>query len=48
VRVNETVYSANTTPISESPDLKMSANTQQSLHVKIDGIEYLIHDDSSK
>ena len=48
VRVNETVYSANTTPISESPDLKMSANTQQSLHVKIDSIEYLIHDDSSK
>ena len=48
VRVNETVYSANTTPISESPDLKMSANTQQSLHVKIDGVEYLIHDDSVK
>ena len=48
VRVNETVYSANTTPISESPDLKMSANTKQSLHVKIDGVEYLIHDDSSK
>ena len=48
VRVNETVYSANATPISESPDLKMSANNQHSLHVKIDGIEYLIHDDSSK
>lgn len=48
VRVNETVYSANATPISESPDLKMSANNQHSLHVKIDGIEYLIHDDSVK
>ena len=48
VRVNETVYSANTTPISESPDLKMSANAQRALHVKIDGIEYLIHDDSVK
>lgn len=46
VRVNETVYSANTTPISESPDLKMSANAQRALHVKIDGIEYLVHDDS--
>ncbi len=48
VRVNETVYSANATPVSERPDLKMSANNQHSLHVKIDGIEYLIHDDSVK
>ena len=40
------VYSANATPVSERPDLKMSANTQRALHVKIDGVEYLIHDDS--
>lgn len=46
VRVNDNVYSANTTPISESPDLKISVNAQRSLHVKIDGVEYLIHDDS--
>ena len=48
VRVNETVYSANATPIDSNPNIKMSANNQHSLHVKIDGIEYLIHDDSVK
>ena len=45
-RIETGVYSANATPVSERPDLKMSANTQRALHVKIDGIEYLIHDDS--
>lgn len=48
VRIETGVYSANATPVSERPDLKMSANTQRALHVKIDGIEYLIHDDSVK
>jgi hypothetical protein len=47
-RIETGVYSANATPVSERPDLKMSANTQRALHVKIDGIEYLIHDDSVK
>ncbi len=46
VKFGDNVYSANATPISEKPDLKMSANAQRALHVKIDGIEYLIHDDS--
>ena len=45
-RIGDDIYSANATPVSERPDLKMSANTQRALHVKIDGIEYLIHDDS--
>ena len=45
-RIETRVYSANATPVSERPDLKMSANTQRTLHVKIDGIEYLVHDDS--
>ena len=45
-RIETGVYSANATPVSEKPDLKMSANAQRALHVKIDGIEYLIHDDS--
>lgn len=48
VRVNDNVYSANATPIDSNPNIKMSANAQRSLHVKIDGIEYLIHDDSVK
>lgn len=48
IKFGDNVYSANATPISEKPDLKMSANTQRTLHVKIDGIEYLIHDDSVK
>ena len=47
-RIETWVYSANATPIIDNPDLKMSANTQRALHVKIDGIEYLIHDDSVK
>ena len=47
-RIDGKVYSANATPVSENSDLKMSANTQRALHVKIDGIEYLIHDDSVK
>ncbi len=47
-RIETGVYSANATPIIDNPDLKMSANTQRALHVKIDGIEYLIHDDSVK
>ena len=45
-RIETRVYSANATPIIDNPDLKMSANTQRALHVKIDGVEYLIHDDS--
>ena len=44
--IDDRVYSANATPIIDNPDLKMSANTQRALHVKIDGVEYLIHDDS--
>ena len=48
VKFGDNVYSANATPVSEKPDLKMSVNAQRSLHVKIDGIEYLIHDDSVK
>ena len=47
-RIETGVYSANATPVSERPDLKMSVNTQRALHVKIDGVEYLIHDDSVK
>ncbi len=45
-RIETGVYSANATPIIDNPDLKMSANAQRALHVKIDGVEYLIHDDS--
>ncbi|MDW2995920.1 MAG: hypothetical protein R8M71_03085 [Alphaproteobacteria bacterium] len=48
VKFGENVYSANATPVSESADLKISAKSQRSLHVKIDGVEYLIHDDSVK
>ena len=47
-RIDGKVYSANATPIIDNPDLKMSVNTQRALHVKIDGVEYLIHDDSVK
>ena len=46
VKFGDNVYSANATPVSENQELKMSINAQRSLHVKIDGIEYLIHDDS--
>ena len=45
-RIETRVYYANATPISEKPDLKMSANAQRALHVKIGNVEYLIHDDS--
>ena len=45
-RIGNDIYSANATPVSENPNLKMSANSERTLHVKIDGIEYLIHDDS--
>ena len=45
-RIGNDIYSANATPVSEKSDLKMSANSERTLHVKIDGIEYLIHDDS--
>ncbi len=48
VKFGDNVYSANATPIIDNPDLKMSANAQRALHVKIDGVEYLIHDDSVK
>ena len=47
-RIGDDIYSANATPVSKNPNLKMSINSQRALHVKIDGIEYLIHDDSSK
>ena len=48
VKFEDAVYSANATPVSENSDLKMSVNAQRSLHVKIDGTEYLVHDDSVK
>lgn len=48
VKFGDNVYSANATPVSKNQELKMSANAQRALHVKIDGIEYLIHDDSVK
>ncbi len=48
VKFGDSVYSANATPVSENADLKMSVNAQHTLHVKIDGVEYLIHDDSVK
>lgn len=48
VKFGDSVYSANATPVSENADLKMSVNAQHTLHVKIDGIEYLVHDDSVK
>lgn len=48
IKFGDNVYSANATPIDSNPNIKMSANAQRSLHVKIDGIEYLIHDDSVK
>lgn len=46
VSIDGQVYSANATPIIDNPDLKMSANSERSLHVKINGVEYLVHDDS--
>lgn len=46
VKFEDIVYSVNATPVSENLNLKMSANAQRSLHVKIDGVEYLVHDDS--
>ena len=46
VKFEDIVYSVNATPVSENPNLKMSANSERALHVKIDGIEYLVHDDS--
>lgn len=48
VKFGENVYSANATPVSESADLKISAKSQRSLHIKMDGVEYLVHDDSVK
>ena len=48
VKFGDNVYSANATPVSENQELKMSVNAQHTLHVKIDGVEYLIHDDSVK
>ena len=48
VKFEDIVYSVNATPVSENLNLKMSANAQRSLHVKIYGVEYLIHDDSVK
>ena len=47
-RIETGVYSANATPIDSNPNIKMSVNAQRALHVKIDGVEYLIHDDSVK
>lgn len=48
VKFEDIVYSVNATPVSENPNLKMSANSERSLHVKINDVEYLIHDDSVK
>ena len=47
-RIETGVYSANATPVDDNPNIKMSVNAQRALHVKIDGIEYLVHDDSVK
>ena len=47
-RIANNVYSANATPVSANQELKMSAGAQHALHVKIDGTEYLVHDDSVK
>lgn len=47
VRMNNYVYSANTTEKQpNTPDKKMSNGMSQSLHVSLDGVEYLVHDDS--
>ncbi|MFQ6729665.1 MAG: hypothetical protein ACLRFK_01255 [Alphaproteobacteria bacterium] len=46
IRVNDTVYSANATPKQNSSITKTSINATQLLHIVMDGIEYLIHDDS--
>lgn len=48
IRVNDTVYSANATPKQNSSITKTSINATQLLHIVMDGIEYLIHDDSVK
>lgn len=47
VRFNDVVYSANATEVSIAPTT-MSEYAKRALHVIIDGVEYLIHDDSAK
>ena len=47
IQYGNTVYSANTALKQNGvDDPKISAGANQSLHVTIDGIEYLVHDDS--
>lgn len=47
VRFNDVVYSANATEVAIAPTT-MSEYAKRALHVIIDGVEYLIHDDSAK
>ena len=47
VRFNDVVYSANATEKEFAP-ATMSERATRALHVLIDGVEYLIHDDSAR
>ena len=47
VRFNDVVYSANATKKEFAP-ATMSERATRALHVLIDGVEYLIHDDSAR
>ena len=47
VRFNDVVYSVNATEKEFAP-ATMSERTTRALHVLIDGVEYLIHDDSAR
>ena len=46
VRFGDVIYSANATPVKDTTNPKMSENAERSLHVMIDGVEYVVHDDS--
>ena len=46
VRFGDVIYSANATPVNNTTNPKMSEKAERSLHVMIDGVEYVVHDDS--
>ena len=46
VRFGDVIYSANATPVNNTTNPKMSEKAERSLHVMIDGVEYIVHDDS--
>ena len=47
IQIGNDIYSANAVPAGNT-NIPMSINSTQSLHVSINGIEYLVHDDSVK